>query len=143
MVQSERFVGYPEESLSRSPLFEVHGDRIDVRRSGSVSSRDSARRAEEAVESYCVFVERLAGRGPYRQAQFYAFAEAVRRYLASIEGSPLVHRSVVRVVNGLREYLAIEWKRVPGTILYEADRLETEFFSGYDPYFEGDEPPGL
>ena len=46
-------------------------------------------------------------------------------------------------MNGLREYLAIERKRVPGRILYEADRLETEFFFGYDPHFEGDEPPGL
>ncbi len=114
-----------------------------MRTSGSVTSSDSDRRAEEAVESYRAFAEELAGRGPYPQAQFYVFAKAVRRYLACIEGSPLVHRSVVRVVKGLREYLAIERQRIPGRILYEADRLETEFFSGYDPHFEGDEPPGL
>jgi hypothetical protein len=29
---------------------------------------------------------------------------------------------------------------VPGEILYEADRLESLFFAGYDPHFEGDEP---
>jgi hypothetical protein len=32
---------------------------------------------------------------------------------------------------------------VPGEILYEADRLESLFFAGYDPQFEGDEPAGL
>ena len=31
--------------------------------------------------------------------------------------------------------------RVPGEILYEADRLESLFFAGYDPHFERDEPP--
>ena len=37
----------------------------------------------------------------------------------------------------------VERKRVPGKVLYEADRLECLFFAGYDPHFEGDEPPGL
>jgi hypothetical protein len=32
---------------------------------------------------------------------------------------------------------------VPGTILADADHPECMLFSGYDPYFEGDEPPGL
>jgi hypothetical protein len=49
----------------------------------------------------------------------------------------------VNAVNGLREYLSIERKRVPGDVLFEADRLECQLFAGYDPYFEGDEPPGL
>ena len=39
--------------------------------------------------------------------------------------------------------LGVERKRVPGEILYEADRLEVQFFDDYDPHFEGDEPPGL
>jgi hypothetical protein len=34
-------------------------------------------------------------------------------------------------------------RRVPGEVHYQADRLECIFFSAYDPYFEGDEPPGL
>jgi hypothetical protein len=55
----------------------------------------------------------------------------------------LVRRDVAVVVNGLRQSLELERKRVPGEILYEADRLESLFFAGYDPHFEGDEPPGL
>jgi len=39
--------------------------------------------------------------------------------------------------------LAVERKRVPRSILYDADRPECFFFSGYDPSFRGDEPPGL
>ena len=46
-------------------------------------------------------------------------------------------------INGLTEFLRLERKRVPGRILSEADRLECLFFGGFDPHFEGDEPPGL
>ena len=41
------------------------------------------------------------------------------------------------------EFLEMERKQIPGDILFEADRLECEFFDGYGPSFAGDEPPGL
>jgi hypothetical protein len=44
---------------------------------------------------------------------------------------------------GLTEFLRLERKRVRGRILSEADRLECLFLDGFDPHFEGDEPPGL
>ncbi len=47
------------------------------------------------------------------------------------------------LANGLREYLAAERKRLPEDVLFEAGRLECLLFLGYDPSFEGDEPPGL
>ena len=46
-------------------------------------------------------------------------------------------------VNGLVEFLSLERKRIPEEVLWEAERLECLLFSGYDPDFEGDEPPGL
>jgi len=49
----------------------------------------------------------------------------------------------VQAVNGLREFLQVERKRIPGGILFEADRLECQLFAGYDPSFDGDEPSGL
>jgi hypothetical protein len=55
----------------------------------------------------------------------------------------MVHKKVVQAVNGLREFLQAERKRIPGTILFEADRLQCQFFDGYDPSFDGDEPPEL
>ena len=49
----------------------------------------------------------------------------------------------VQAVNGLVENLRSERKRVPEEVLLEAERLECLLFSGYDPHFDGDEPPGL
>jgi hypothetical protein len=46
-------------------------------------------------------------------------------------------------VNGLREFLEVERKRIPEDISSEADRLECQLFAGYDPSFDGDDPPGL
>ncbi|MGC4066348.1 MAG: hypothetical protein QM784_17300 [Polyangiaceae bacterium] len=64
-------------------------------------------------------------------------------YANATANDELIHRSVVQSVHGLRAYLEVERKRIPDNILYDADRLETILFAGYDPYFEGDEPPGL
>ena len=76
-------------------------------------------------------------------AEFKSFVAAAKRYIEALGKDPLIHRDVVSVMSGLREFLEIERKRVPGEVLYEADQLECLFFAGYDPHFEGDEPPGL
>jgi len=55
----------------------------------------------------------------------------------------LIHRKVVVAVNGLTDFLQVERTRVPGQVLRDAGRLECLLFSGYDPHFDGDEPPGL
>ncbi len=55
----------------------------------------------------------------------------------------LVRRDVAVALRGLAESLEARRKRVPDGVLLEAHRLESLFFDGYDPYFEGDEPPGL
>jgi hypothetical protein len=68
---------------------------------------------------------------------------ATRRYIGLTAGDPLIHRNVVGEISGLADYLELERKQVPGDVLYEADRLHCLLFSGYDPYFEGDETPGL
>jgi hypothetical protein len=51
--------------------------------------------------------------------------------------------SLACAVNGLVDFLRVERKQVPADVLRDADRLECLFFGGYDPYFVGDEPPGL
>ena len=85
----------------------------------------------------------LTDKRKYPMQEFRAFVQSARRYIAMTKDDPLIHRSVVRAVSGLREYLKGERKRIPGDVLFEADRLECLFFAGYDPSFEGDEPPGL
>ncbi len=85
----------------------------------------------------------LANKRKYPVTEFKAFVQSARRYIEITAGDSMVHRSVVQAVNGLREFLEVERKRIPSDILFEADRLECQFFAGYDPSFNGDEPPGL
>ena len=37
-------------------------------------------------------------------------------------------------------FVTAERRRVPEQVVWDAERLESLLFSGYDPYFEGDEP---
>jgi len=36
--------------------------------------------------------------------------------------------------------LELESFQTPGEVLAKADRMETILFSGYDPYYDGEEP---
>ena len=101
------------------------------------------RLAKEVVELSISFKMALSNKCKYPMAEFNSFVAAAKRYLEALRKNPLIHREVVSAISGLREFLEIERKRVPGEVLYEADRLECLFFAGYDPRFKGDEPPGL
>ena len=79
----------------------------------------------------------------YPTREFRLFVEAVRKYVGKTQSDEMIHRNVARTVYGLVDYLRVERKRVPGEVLFEAERLECLLFAGYDPNFEGDEPPGL
>ena len=105
------------------------------------SQKDRA--AEMVLDLWCAFQVELAGRRKYAVQEFFSFAAAARRYIELTRRDQLVRRDVVAVMNGLTQSLQLERKRVPGAVLYEADRLESLFFAGYDPHFEGGEPPGL
>ena len=104
---------------------------------------DKSRLAAEAVAAWTEFQFALTDKGKYPVAQFRAFAEATRRYIAATRHDPLINRKIATALNGLLEFLRLERKRVPGEVLWEAEALECLLFSGYDPHFEGDEPPGL
>jgi hypothetical protein len=85
----------------------------------------------------------LFQKGKYPKKEFYLFFDAVIEYDNAIKGDELIHRSVAGIVSGLVETLEMERKRVPESVLMDADRLQCTIFAGYDPYFEGDEPPGF
>jgi hypothetical protein len=102
------------------------------------------RLAASVVERHHDFELALAGsRRRYPTREFRSFVEAARRYIQATHSDEMIHRGVVRAVHGLAEYLQIERKRVPNEVLVDAERLECLLFLGYDPHFEGDEPPGL
>lgn len=44
--------------------------------------------------------------------------------------------------SALADSLKATRKQVPGEVLAEVDGLACLLFAGYDPYFEGNEPPG-
>ncbi len=104
---------------------------------------DKERLAAEVEKRWLAFDNGLSDKRKYPLQQFRAFWEAVKEYAELTKRDELLHRKVVKAVNGLREFLELERKRVPGQVLADADRLECILFSGYDPYFEGNEPPGL
>ena len=96
------------------------------------------------IEQHCAFEQALAGsRRRYPTHEFRSFAAVVRQYAEATREDEMLHRGVVSAVNGLVQYLQCERKKVPGEVLWEADRLECLLFGGYDPHFDGDEPPGL
>jgi len=101
------------------------------------------RLAAEVEDRWVDFQNALSNQRRYTVEQFRAFWDAGKRYAELTRNHPLIHRKVAGAINGLREFLSFERKRVPGTIIADADRLESLLFSEYDPYFDGDEPPGL
>ena len=73
------------------------------------------RLAALVVDQHGAFEEALAGsrqRSPTRE--FRSFAAAIRQYVDSTREDEMLHRGVVRAVNGLVEYLRSERKRGPG-----------------------------
>jgi len=109
----------------------------------TITHKEKDALAKKVVDTWLDFeCERRRGK-PYPKQEFYAFFNSAWTYAEATRRHRLIHRTVVRIMNGLVEGLEAERKRIPGNILYDADRLESMFFCGYDPYFEGDEPPGF
>ena len=108
-----------------------------------MSESEKDQLAKQVAELRVTFDLALSNKRKYPVQEFNAFAKGVRRYIKITANDPMIHRTVVQAVNGLREFLQLERKRIPGDILFEADRLECQAFCGYDPKFDGDEPPDL
>ncbi len=109
-----------------------------------MSGSEKDRLAALVLDQHCALQEALAGsRKRYPTREFRAFAAVMRQYIDATDKDEMLHRAVLCCVNGLVQYLPSERKRVPNEVLLEAERPECLLFQGYDPYFEGDEPPGL
>jgi hypothetical protein len=109
-----------------------------------MSDSEKDRLAALVVDQHCTFQMALVeSKKQYPIREFKSFAAVTRRYADVTRKDKMLHRVVVEAVNGLVECLQSERKRVPDEVMLEAERLESLLFLGYDPYFEGDEPPGL
>ena len=98
---------------------------------------------KKVMNAYEEFVTRLHGKGRFPSSYFKAFFDAVVCYVEATKDSEMIHKNVASTVNGLTEILSLQSLRASDRAIADADRLECMLFSGYDPYFEGDEPPGL
>jgi hypothetical protein len=102
------------------------------------------RLASQALDLLIDFEMALSERTrKYPVQEFFAFARAARRYIDLIRRDQLVRRDVAVALKDFVECLEPRRKGVPDAVLLEAHRLESLFFDGYDPYFVGDQPPGL
>src|SRR5713226_8197934 len=101
------------------------------------------RLAEDVMDRWVTFQMALSNKRKYPAGEFTAFATRVRGYVRIVGRDPMIHREVAQAINGLVDFLKVERRRVPDVVIGEASRLESLLFSGYDPHFEGDEPPGL
>ncbi len=99
--------------------------------------------AKDVVERWIDFEMALSDKRRYPKLQFEHFLKTAWKYAEQVRHDKLVHREVVSIVNGLVDFLGCERKRIPENVIYDAERLESLLFDGYDPHFEGDEPPGL
>ena len=104
---------------------------------------EKERAAEDVLNAKADFEMALSNKRKYPLSEFRRFVRAARRYIGLTAGDPFIHRKVAGEISGFSDYLQSERKRVPGDVLYEVDRLHCLLFSGYDPHFEGDEPPDL
>ena len=109
-----------------------------------MSGSGKDRLAALVIDQHSAFEQALAeSRKRYPMREFRSFAAVIRQYGDATREDEMLHRGVVRAVNGLVEHLRSERRRVPDEVLLEAQRLECLLFLGYDPHFEGDEPTGL
>ena len=99
--------------------------------------------AEEVMNAYVELDNRLYGKGRFPNSHFRTFFDAVVCYVESTKDAKMIHRSVASAVSGLREILSLQTSLASDRAIADADRLECMLFGGYDPHFEGDEPPGL
>jgi hypothetical protein len=107
-------------------------------------SSEKDRLADEVTKRWSDFEAALfKSKRTYPLREFKTFWEAGRRYAELTKSDPLIHRSVAVVVHGLTDIVGVGQRRIPDQVPRDAQRLECLLFSGYDPHFEGDEPPGL
>lgn len=109
-----------------------------------MATSEKDRLAEEAVDRWEDFQQSLASeKRRYPIQQFQAFWSVAARYAKLTSSDSLIHKRLAAAVNGLRDFLVAERRQVPGDVLRDAERLECFLFSGYDPHYVDDEPPGL
>ena len=70
-----------------------------------MAESEKDRIARQTADLRVIFDTALSNKRKYPVAEFKAFVQSARRYIEITAGDPMIHKSVVRAVNGLREFL--------------------------------------
>ncbi|MCU1286043.1 MAG: hypothetical protein JWO13_2393, partial [Acidobacteriales bacterium] len=79
-----------------------------------MAESEKDRLAKQVADLRIAFDLALSDKRKYPVAEFNAFVRSARNYIKITAGDAMVHKSVVQAVNGLREFLQVERKRIPG-----------------------------
>ncbi|HEX4227712.1 MAG TPA: hypothetical protein VHZ07_03510 [Bryobacteraceae bacterium] len=63
--------------------------------------------ARQTADLRVTFDMALSNKRKYPVAEFKAFVQSARRYIEITSGDPMIHKSIMRAVNGLREFLEV------------------------------------
>ena len=108
-----------------------------------MAESEKDRLAKQVADLRIAFDLALSDKRKYPVTEFNAFVRSARNYIKITAGDAMVHKSVVQAVNGLRS--SCKWNESGSPEIFCSKRtdLNLSFFAGYDPSFDGDEPPGL
>src|SRR3954466_7304336 len=85
------------------------------------------RLAKQVADLRIAFDLALSDKRKYPVTEFNAFVRSARNYIKITAGDVMVHKSVGQAVNGLREFLQVERKRIPGNICSKRTDLNVSF----------------
>jgi hypothetical protein len=75
-----------------------------------MAESEKDRIARQTADLRVAFDMALSNKRKYPVTEFQAFVQSARRYIKITAGDPMIYRSVVQAVNGLREFLQIGTK---------------------------------
>ena len=101
------------------------------------------RLAAEAMDLWWEFERAYTKKLKFPMEQFRAFWIATRRYAELTRSDTEINKALAGAVHELASTFGWSGKTVESNVVADIERLECLLFDGYDPYFEGDEPPGL
>jgi hypothetical protein len=101
------------------------------------------RLAAEAMERWYDFQRVCRPKKKFPVREFRAFWPVAKRYAELTRTDKVIHRDLATAVHELTTVYGWASKTPEDGAIAEIQRLECLIFDGYDPHFEGDEPPEL
>jgi len=104
---------------------------------------DKDQLAADAMESWHRFERACHPKKKFPMREFRAFWSLAKQYAELIRSDKMISRDFATAVHELTTIYGWASKTPENEAIAEIERLECLVFAGYDPYFEGEEPPEL